>query len=459
MFLTTRFFTILCSIAALFALGLLSEGIYYLSLAVLIVFVATVIIDAAALLWVRLDGRRTIASKLDLGEENTVKIRFSVTRGTIKNAYIIDETPSQLITYATTSPLNHPQKVENGTFSMSYSVMPSMRGAYTLGRCMAYVSLLGLWERRIVIENEGVNVDVYPAFSRLREKDREVRSMQSMATGTHKRQLPANQTEFRDIREYVVGDDIRTINWKATARTGVTMVNEYEDERSQHIICAVDCGRAMHRTFNSLTLQDHAINTSLLVSYSALEVESDCVGICSYGPKGINFLPPRAGKVQFNSIMRQLYALETEYGESDLEELCLLIDRSVKRRSLIVLFTELPTMTSLERELPFLKRISARNCLLVVNCLDHELESVSERNFSNSTANSAQAHSNTTQKQSNTSQVQCVERSIANDMVLQKHLIADTLQQNGIYCVSTYPDHLSFSVLKKYIELKAKRAW
>ena len=443
MFLKKQFFILLFSIAALSAFGLLTDILYYIALTGLCILAVATIADIIMLLRLRIEGGRTIASKADLGEENTVDFTFSITRGTLRSAYIIDELPTEFMKSE-----NEELKTESEdgkTFHSQLSILPTQRGHYTLGRTLVFASFLNLVERRIILEKDGMCVDVYPAFSRLREKDEQVRAKQVLSTGTHKRQMPSNQTEFRDIREYVVGDDIRTINWKATARTGHTMVNEYEDERSQHIINVIDCGSAMHRTFQSLTLQDHAINASLLVTYSALEKESDCVGVCAYGPMGISYLPPRAGKPQFNSIMQQLYALETEYGESDTEQLCLMIDRNVKRRSLIFLYTEIPTMTSLERQLQFFKRISTRNCLVVVNCLDKELEEVSERRFTSKTKN--KHHS------------RCVERTLAKDMINQKQLIADTLQQNGIYCVSVYPEHLSYGVLKKYLELKAKRAW
>ena len=335
MFLKKQFFILLFSIAALSAFGLLTDILYYIALTGLCILAVATIADIIMLLRLRIEGGRTIASKADLGEENTVDFTFSITRGTLRSAYIIDELPTEFIKSE-----NEELKTESEdgkTFHSQLSILPTQRGHYPLGRTLVFASFLNLVERRIILEKDGMCVDVYPAFSRLREKDEQVRAKQVLSTGTHKRQMPSNQTEFRDIREYVVGDDIRTINWKATARTGHTMVNEYEDERSQHIINVIDCGSAMHRTFQSLTLQDHAINASLLVTYSALEKESDCVGVCAYGPMGISYLPPRAGKPQFNSIMQQLYALETEYGESDTEQLCLMIDRNVKRRSLIFL--------------------------------------------------------------------------------------------------------------------------
>ncbi len=442
MFLKNRFFIILFSIAAISALGILVDVLYGVAIAALCLFAIVSIADAVMLMTLRLEGERSIASKLDLGEENIISFNVKIKRGRLRGAYVIDEIPTEFLTDTDRHDM---EKDRDGDYGCHYAITPSCRGNFELGRTLVFASFLGLLERRIVLVNSGKKVDVYPAFSRLREKDEQVRSKQILSTGSHKRQLPANQTEFRDIREYVVGDDIRTINWKATARTGNTMVNEYEDERSQHIVNVIDCGSAMQRTFHALSLQDHAINASLLVSYSALEKESDCVGVCSYGPKGISFLPPRAGKVQFKSIMQQLYALGTEYGESDIEQLCLMLDRNVKRRSLVFLYTEIPTMSALERQLQFFKRISTRNCLVVVNCLDKELESVSERHFEGKTQR--KYHS------------QCVERTLAKDMVNQKQLIADTLQQNGIYCLSIYPEALSFGVLKKYLELKEKRAW
>lgn len=442
LFLKKRFFIILFSIATISALGLVAGIFYNIALIGLCLLAVALVADMAMLLWLRIEGGRDIASKVDLGEENKVKISFGIVHGKLLSAYVIDEIPSEFIAESDRCNVSRDR---HGDYGCYYSVIPVSRGQYHLGRTLVFAAFLGLIERRIVLEKEGMCVDVYPAFSRLREKEEQVRAKQMLSTGSHKRQLPSNQNEFRDIREYVVGDDIRTINWKATARTNKTMVNEYEDERSQHIINVIDCGSSMKRTFNSLSLQDHAINASLLVSYSALERESDCVGICSYGPKSISYLPARAGKGQISSIMQQLYALKTEHGESDIEQLCIMLDRNVKRRSLVFLYTEIPTMTALERQLQFFRRVSMRNCLVVVNCLDKELEDVSRRDFEGSTKRSQQSA--------------YVERTLAKDMINQKQLIADTLQQNGIYNLSVYPEALSFGVLTKYLELKAKRAW
>lgn len=415
MFLRKRFFISAFILALTAVLGVWIPVLYILARIGVWVLIAACIVDAALLMYCKVEGRRIISDNLDLGEKNIIEHELNVVRGRITSADIIDELPG---TFRQTDPL------PGVTFAY-----PTTRGSFVLGNVYAFIRVLGLLERRVRVVKKGNRVRVYPAFSKLREKDKQIRSRQIVSLGSHKRQMPSNQTEFQDIREYVVGDDIRTVNWKATARTGKVMVNNYEDERSQHIINIIDCGRIMHRTFNGLTLQDYAVNASLQLSYSSLNVEGDCVGLSTYGPAGLRFLPAKSGEKQLNSILQQLYALETEYGEGDMEGLCLMLDRKVQRRSLVVLYTDFATLESMERQLPFLQRISRRHTLVVVSFIDRDLENVSESDFS-------------------------VQGTIATDLMLQKRLICDRLQRQGIHSVLTYPDSLTYSVVNKYLELR-----
>ena len=441
------YLTVIC-LAVLSGLGIWLPLLYKVAIWAIIAFCLIVILDAADLLVVRLKGQREMSAKVDLGEKNKVKVSFNVLRGRVKKCYLIEEYPTEFLRNFETLKfdiLSDRSTDFINSYVAEFSFFPTKRGRYELGRSLVYISNFGILERRLTLVEKGETVDVYPSFSHLREKEQQVRSLQTMQLGMHHRQLPANQTEFRDIREYVPGDDIRTINWKATARTQKPMVNEYEDERSQYVINIIDCGLTMHRTFSGLTLQDHAINTSLLVSYSALETEDDCVGVGSFGPDGVSYLPPRSGKSQLASIMHHLYDLTTSYGKSDIESLCMHIDRSVKRRSLIILYTDYSNVAALNRELPFLKRISSRHCLLVVICKDNELEDMSEEVMPSA--------------DSKASLGKYIQKSLASDMVIQKQLIYDSLTQNGIHCLNVSPSDISFSVLQKYIELKARRAW
>lgn len=500
MFLSRPFYIVVAALAILAVCSEWLSWLYAVDIVLLCLFLVLLCLDAFMLRYTKIEGNRHVQTHLDLGEQNTVSIRFHVIRGSITAVYGIDEVPTDLQypqspSNTLSSPSTHQSSPSNTpssqptnqsspsnssssqptsissqlrshtwilpppsdaltfdhhindhegkslhTYESSYSLLPNRRGRYELGRLLLFTRFLGFLERRIVLVPEGRVVEVYPAFSRLRDKDRQARSQQVLTSGMHRRQQPSNQTEFKDIREYVFADDIRTVNWKATARAARTMVNTYEDERSQMVINIIDCSRTMHRTFDGLMLQDYAVNAALLLSYSALTVEGDSAGLLTYGPAGINMLPPHSGEKQLKTIMHHLYNLETEYGEGDLEEVCLVLDRRVQRRSIVVLHTDFSTLTSLERQLPFLRRISRRHNLVVVMFIDRELQNVSERVF----------------EDDKTSLTKYVERSFASDLVLQKIIIAEKLQQQGIHCVLTYPEQLSFAVVRKYLELRRK---
>lgn len=446
MFFRTPFYISAFAIVVIATIGVWFTPFYTLALIATVAFIATVIADALILFFTKAEGTRLCSSKLDLGEQNIIRVAVRMSVKYITGCYLIDEMPIQLQQDLDTIPTQKSEGEDGSvSFTTTYTIYPTQRGCYPLGRLLAFIRFLGLVERRITLEPAGRTIDVYPAFSRLREKEQHARSLQSISNGSHKRQQPNNQTEFQDIREYVVGDDIRTINWKATARAGKTMVNNYEEERSQHIFNIIDCGRTMHRTFNSLTLQDYSINASLLLSYTALGSEGDCVGLVTYGPMGIKFLPPRSGDKQLKTITQQLYALQTQYGEGDIEEMCLLLDRKVARRSLVILYTDYATVTAMQRQLPFLSRIARRHRLVVVNFIDHELHQI----YSN----------NQTTIHQDSQTTNYTERSIATDLIHQKLLIADKLQQSGINCVMIRPEDLSFSIVRKYLELKSRGAW
>lgn len=446
MFLRKQFFITAFVLAAVSTLGLWFNALYTLALWGVMVFAFLCLVDVAMLLFCRVKGERIISKKLDLGENNNISLKVSIDRGVVRKYYAVDDIPSDL---GCDKDLISFKKDEDDVLVAQYNLFPLRRGAYVLGRTVLFGSFLGFVERRFTVVDKGQNVDVYPAFSRLREKEQIARSLQVESYGSHKRQMPSHQTEFQDIREYVPGDDIRTVNWKATARVGRTMVNNFEDERSQHIYNIIDCGRTMHRTFGGLTLQDYAVNASLLLSYTALNTEGDNVGLMTYGPDGTSYLPSRSGDVQLKNIMQNLYSLKTEYGEGDLEELCLVLDRRVLRRSLVCLYTDYSSLASLDRQLPFLRRISQRHCLVVVLFLDRELESLSERKFERSED----------EKKPKLNATRLVESTLASDLIFGKQSIIDKLHQNGIHSVATYPENLSFSIVRKYIDLKARQAW
>ncbi len=244
--------------------------------------------------------------------------------------------------------------------------------------------------------------------------------------------------EFEQIREYVTGDDIRTINWKATARKGgQLMVNNYTDERSQQVYCIIDKGRVMKMPFKGLSLLDYAINATLILSRVAL-LRQDRAGLVTFGDNIGQVLPAERRAGQMNNILETLYDQQTHFGESDFEKLYAIVRTRVSQRSLIVLFTNFESLTGLQRQLPYIRSIARNHLVLVVFFENTEL------------------------KQLTSSEVEDVEtlyiRTIAEKFAHEKQLMVKELHQHGIFTILTAPENLTINTVNKYLELKARQA-
>src|SRR6476659_1197214 len=211
-----------------------------------------------------------------------------------------------------------------------------------------------------------------------------MRLYQLIATGTHlhesgvkRMRKLGHSMEFEQIKEYVRGDDYRTINWKATARHGDLMVNNFTDERSQQIYCVINKGRVMKMPFGGMTLLDHAINASLVLSNVALQ-KQDKAGLICFDQNLDAFIPADKKSTQINLILGALYKQETNFMEPDLEKLFSVVRNRITHRSLLVLFTNFESMESLERELPSLKRLAHYHLLMVVFFENTELKALVE---------------------------------------------------------------------------------
>ena len=198
--------------------------------------------------------------------------------------------------------------------------LPRERGAYDFGAINVYVDGPLKLARRRYIFNQHQVVKVYPSFVQMRR-------FQLIAVGTHVQETGVKRMrklghsmEFEQIKEYVRGDDYRTINWKATARHGDLMVNNFTDERSQQIYCVINKGRVMKMPFDGMTLLDYAINAALVLSNVALQ-KQDKAGLITFGQQLDAFVPADKKPTQINQILETLYRQQTNFLEPDFEKL------------------------------------------------------------------------------------------------------------------------------------------
>ena len=241
--------------------------------------------------------------------------------------------------------------------------------------------------------------------------------------------------EFEQIKEYVRGDDYRTINWKATARKDGLMVNNYTDERSQQIYCLINKGRVMKMPFQGMTLLDHAVNASLVLSNVAL-VKQDKAGLITFAEHLDTFLLADKKPTQMNLVLEALYKQQTRFLEPDYEKLFSVIRNRITNRSLLVLFTNFESLEGLQREMPALKKIAHYHLLLVVFFENTELRSLIDRKAE--------------------SMEDIYIKTIAEKFAFEKRLMVKELHMNGIPSILTSPENLTVNTVNKYLELKTR---
>lgn len=435
LFLTTRFFTGMGGSAILFLLsfffpwlGIVPELFFW----AIILLIATDII----LLYRTRDGifaKRHAPERLSNGDDNELGVYIENFYPFNVFAGIIDEIPFQFqkrdVWFSTAlQPGQH--KLIN------YLLRPVKRGEYEFGGIRVYiVSPIGLIRRRYNFE-QAETLPVYPSFLQMRKYELMAISNRINEIGIKKIRRLGHSLEFEQVKNYVPGDDYRTINWKATARQGNLMTNNYTEEKSQHVYCVIDKSRAMKMPFDGLSLMDYAINASLVLSNVAL-LKEDKAGIITIAEKLGSVLPADRRPVQMNKILEVLYKEKTRYLETNMELLYATIRNVLKQRSLVVFFTNYESTSALERQLPFLKRVAKFHLLLVVFFENTELKTLSGQSAKD---------------------VEGIYiKTIAEKFAYDKKLIVRELAKHGIQSILSAPQHLTINTINRYLEIKAKQ--
>lgn len=324
-----------------------------------------------------------------------------------------------------------------GKKEFTYTFTPKRRGVFTFDDITIRIrSVFFLVSRRIEIEAKG-EFHVYPSVLQMKKYELLVFHQQKVNSGIKKIRRLGNNSEFEQIKNYVQGDDLRTVNWKATSRKNELMVNQYQEEKSQSIYCIIDKSRNMEMDFEGLSFLDYSINATLVLSNIAIK-KGDKAGLITYSDKIGTMLPADRSAGQMRRMVEALYNQRTRFKEASYDLLYQSIRRSVRSRSLIVLFTNFESEFSLKRALPILRQINQKHVLVVVMFENKELQ---DQAFGTST-----------------SLMEVYQATVAERMISYKTKMAQTLRQNGIHTVLTLPEDLSVNTINKYLELKAKGA-
>lgn len=265
------------------------------------------------------------------------------------------------------------------TAEFTYGLTPPKRGQYKFGKtAVRFLSRLGLvWCQANLNETESVKV--YPNMRRAREMELKALGANSYLAIQRKSVRRGEGREFESMREYVRGDEMRHISWTATARRSKLITRQYQIERDQTIMIALDGGRLMTGRIGDETKFDTAIHASLALISAATRGGDNC-GLMVFGRKVKKFLPPKKGIAQIESVLEALHDLEPELIEPSYPRAFRYISGNLKKRAFVVILTDLVDKESSKELIHSLKLLRPRHLPLVATIGDRDLNAtVSEK--------------------------------------------------------------------------------
>ena len=379
-----------------------------------------------------IEGSRYVSERLSNGDDNKIRIDIFNKYGFKILVKIIDELPIQF--QIRDWELKYVIDARNNK-SIEYKVRPVKRGEYNFGNLNGFVSThIGLISKKYIVDKDK-KVAVYPSYIQMQKYELQAISNRIIESGIKKVRKIGRTLEFDHIRKYVRGDDIRVLNWKATARRNRLMINQYQDEKSQNVYNVVDMGRTMKMPFEGMSLLDYAINTSLAISNIAIKKE-DKAGLITFSNETGVLLPAARRNSQMNKILELLYKQETNFLESDFEKVTATILHKVTKRSLILFYTNFETLNSMKRRLFYLREISKRHLLILIFFKNTELNEIVKKQAKKMES--------------------IYKKTVVEKFIYEKKQIIKELSRFGIHSILTEPSELSINTINKYLEIKAK---
>lgn len=434
LYLNTRLFILLFIIGIIYILAFLFPWVIYIAHSILGITTILFIVD-----WLLLFNdkkgvyaQRILPEKFSNGDDNSIKIEVKNNYFFPINIKIIDEIPFQ---FQARDFLIQKSISANRNIMLGYSLTPKERGEYHFGNLNIFVnSPIGIISRRFFFQNNDT-LPTYPSFIHLKRYELMAIQNEFLLGGIKKIRRIGHTMEFEQIKEYIQGDDIRTLNWKATSKHNKLMVNQYQDEKSQRIYMVIDKGRTMQMPFKGISLLDYSINATMALSYIILK-KGDQAGMMTFSKKIENKVVANNKAGQLKNISEALYNIQTNFYESDFSKLYQGIKTSITQRSLVLLFSNFETLDALNRQIKYLRAIAKNHLLVVVFFKNSEFQKII----------------NTPPKN-----IQGVyDKIIAEKFEYEKKLIIQELKKYGIYTIYTLPENLSIEAINKYLEIKSR---
>ena len=427
--MTARGAALLLAPPAALALGARVAPLRWVAVALLIAALVAVLVDGRrAPGAARLRARREHDDPLSVGRPNPVGVRIELDGGGRYRATVRDEHPADMRASVEVTRLWIPGEV-------AYTLTPPVRGSREFGRTV--VRAEGPWRLgwRQSSLGAATTVRVDPDLSAVRSFEALGRRGQLAEMGVRSLRRPGEGTEFERVRDAVPDDPLRTINWRATARSGRLMATELIPERAQPVIICLDHGRLMGVGAGELTKLDHAINAALLLVHVALR-SGDRAGLLAFDDRVTVALSPRAGRGQMRAVLDALQPLRAGLIEADYDEALAYLSRWQRRRALLAIFTDVLDTDQGAALLRQCARLRRRHLPLVITMRDPALDDAA-RLWPREPAES-------------------YARAVAGGLLADREASLRVLRRSGVDTLDADARTLSPRLVNRYLELKRR---
>jgi uncharacterized protein (DUF58 family) len=376
---------------------------------------------------------RVFAGRFAVGAETEVQINVQNSGTRPISLSIKDEYPPQMKLAGLREANLHVDA--QSSVALVYGLTPPRRGRFEFGQIA--VRFLSRWnlvwaEARV---GEPVAVKVYPNMRRAREAELKALGARSLVSSHRKTSWRGEGREFESMRDYVRGDELRHISWTATARRGKLTTRQYQIERDQTILIAIDGGRLMTARIDQETKLDSAVHAALALMSAAARA-GDNAGLLVFGRRIKSFLPPSRGREHMDAALDALYSVEPEMVEPSYSRAFEFIAANSKRRSLVVLLTDLVDEEGSKELLTSLKLLRPRHLPLVVTIADRDLKAV----VSNAPTDARELFT----------------QSVAEEIMYLREAALRRVESQGGLALDVTTAALAPAVLEKYLQVKER---
>ncbi len=375
---------------------------------------------------------RVLPQPFSLGERQAVQVVVGHAAAAGLPAEVADHVPADLRPDLRVIPTRFDHE---GFLTVEYLVQPPHRGAYHFGPVDVRCWREGGWLLRQVRIPAAEAAAVYPSVLAIKRYQLTLRRGMRFMQGLRRARPPGATTAFAGLRDYLPGDEIRRISWKATARRDSPVVMEVEAERGQQAVIALDCGRLMTAPAGLLTKLDHAVNAALLLAWVA-QSQGDRVGMVTFADEIRKFVAPQRGPAQVSQLNRVLYDVKAEYTEPDFGEAFSQLAFRLNRRTLIVVLTDVLDPEASRDLVAHAIRLSQRHLVMVVAMADPEVLAARDAPIDRA--------------------ARSYEWAAAEELLSARRESFEALRKGGVLGLDVEAGKLSPALVERYLELKER---